>query len=109
MLTKLTGGVVYDPLNGVNGQPRDLYIKDGKLVDTPKQGGSIDREIDLKGQVVMAGAIDAHSHIGGGKVTIARILMPEDHQHDAVDSGKLTRAGCGHAVPSTLTTGYRYA
>ena len=26
----------------------------------------------------MAGAIDAHSHIGGGKMTIARILMPED-------------------------------
>jgi formylmethanofuran dehydrogenase subunit A len=109
MLTKLTGGLVYDPMHGVDGQKRDLYIKDGKLVDPPTLGGGVDQEIDLTGQVVMAGAIDAHSHIGGGKVTIARILMPEDHQHDPVDSGPLTRAGCGHAIPSTLTTGYRYA
>ena len=27
----------------------------------------------------MAGGIDPHTHIGGGKVTIARTLMPEDH------------------------------
>ncbi|NJD04986.1 MAG: formylmethanofuran dehydrogenase subunit A, partial [Methylococcaceae bacterium] len=58
---------------------------------------------------VMAGAIDMHTHIGGGKVTIARNLLPEDHRGDPVQRHGLMRAGCGHAVPSTLTTGYRYA
>ena len=28
----------------------------------------------------MAGAIDPHTHIGGGKMTIARMLLPEDHR-----------------------------
>jgi formylmethanofuran dehydrogenase subunit A len=57
----------------------------------------------------MAGGIDPHSHIGGGKVTIARMLLPEDHIGHEVARTELTRAGCGHAVPSTLTAGYRYA
>ena len=57
----------------------------------------------------MAGAIDPHSHIGGGKVTIARMLMPEDHLGKEVARSDLERSGCGHAVPSTMTTGYRYA
>ena len=57
----------------------------------------------------MAGAIDLHTHIGGGKVNIARNMLPEDHRGDIVERTSLTRSGCGHAVPSTFTTGYRYA
>ena len=64
---------------------------------------------DLKGRVVMAGAIDPHTHIGGGKMTIARMLIPEDHMKDEVARTDITRAGTGHAVPSTMVTGYRYA
>ncbi|MFG3590912.1 amidohydrolase family protein [Bradyrhizobium sp. RDI18] len=56
-----------------------------------------------------AGGIDPHSHIGGGKMTIARMMLPEDHMHDTVARTDLTRAGVGHAVPSTMLTGYRYA
>ena len=61
------------------------------------------------GCVVMAGGIDMHTHIGGGKVNIARAMLPEDHRADLVARGELTRSGCGHAAPATLTTGYRYA
>lgn len=108
MLTKLTGGTVYDPMNGVDGETRDIYIQDGRIV-APAPNAKIDREYPLQGRVVMAGGIDPHSHIGGGKVTIARMLMPEDHLGHEVARTELTRAGCGHAIPSTLTSGYRYA
>ncbi len=64
---------------------------------------------DVKGKIVMAGAIDPHTHIGGGKMTIARMLLPEDHSGDPVTRTELTRAGSGRAVPSTHVTGYRYA
>jgi formylmethanofuran dehydrogenase subunit A len=57
----------------------------------------------------MAGAIDMHTHIGGGKVTIARNLLPEDHRADPVARSGPMRAGAGHVAPSTLTAGYRYA
>ncbi len=108
MLIKLSGGKVYDPANGVDGQIRDIYVEDGRIVQ-PAPGARIDQEYNLSGQVVMAGGIDPHSHIGGGKVTIGRMMLPEDHQGHEHGRGDLTRAGCGNAVPSTLTAGYRYA
>jgi len=108
MLIKLTGGTVYDPINGVDGEVRDIFIRDGRIV-TPNPSDKVDQEYPLHGRVVMAGGIDPHSHIGGGKVTIARMLMPEDHMGHEVARTGLTRAGCGHAIPSTLTAGYRYA
>ena len=108
MLIKLTGGKVYDPANGVDGVVRDIYVRDGRIV-APDPEARVDEEYSIRGRVVMAGAIDPHTHIGGGKLTIARMMLPEDHQADPVARTDLTRAGCGHAVPSTLTAGYRYA
>ena len=108
MLIKLTGGKVYDPANGVDGVVRDIYIQNGRIV-TPEPGAKVSSEYALNGKVVMAGGIDPHSHIGGGKVTIARMLMPEDHLGNEVERTALTRSGCGHAIPSTLTAGYSYA
>lgn len=109
MLIKLKGGTVYDPANGVDGQKRDLFIRDGRLVETPQGDVKIDQEYDLTGKVVMSGAIDIHTHVGGGKGNIARTLLPEDHRGDPQPRTELKRSGCGHAMPSTYTTGYRYA
>ena len=109
MLIKLSGGTVYDPAHGINGKVMDIYVLDGRIIDKPRDNDRIDQEYNLAGKVVMAGAIDMHTHIGGGKVNIARTLLPEDHRLDPVAHDDLTRAGCGHVVPSTLTTGYRYA
>ena len=108
MMIKLTGGKVYDPANNINGEVRDIYVADGRII-APAPEARIDKEYDVRGRVVMAGAIDPHTHIGGGKVTIARTLMPEDHEKDEVAHTALTRAGTGHALPSTMITGYRYA
>jgi len=108
MLIKLTGGKVYDPTNKVSGEVRDIYVEDGKIV-APRPDAKPDQTYDVRGKVVMAGAIDPHTHIGGGKMTIARMLLPEDHQGDSVARTDVTRAGCGHAVPSTHLAGYRYA
>ncbi len=108
MLTKLTGGIVYDPANKVNGKKKDIYIKDGKIVNKPRNVEP-DKEYNITGKVVMAGAIDLHTHIGGGKGNIARMLMPENHRIDAVSHTDIKRAGTGHAMPSTFVTGYRYA
>src|SRR3990172_4675444 len=109
MLTKLIGGTVVDPTHGVNGEVRDIYIHDGRIVSAPSDLPRIDNKINIRGKVVMAGAIDLHTHIGGGKVNIARAMLPEDHMPYPIPRTKLTRSGVGHAAPSTLTTGYRYA
>jgi formylmethanofuran dehydrogenase subunit A len=108
MLKKLTGGRIYDPANGIENEVGDIYILDGKIVKRPDDI-RIDEEIDVRDKVIMAGAIDMHTHIGGGKINIARTMLPEDHAADIIARTELLRSGTGHAAPSTLTTGYRYA
>lgn len=109
MLIKLTGGTLYDPEHGIDGEVRDIYIESGRIVAAPSGDQKIHQEYDLKGMVVMAGAIDMHTHIGGGKVNIARTMLPEFQGDDLYHRSDLTRSGAGLAASSTLSAGYRYA
>jgi formylmethanofuran dehydrogenase subunit A len=107
---RLRGGRVIDPANGCD-EVRDLYLRDGRMVDlAPNEAAT--EEIDLGGCIVMAGGIDMHTHIGGGKVNLARMLMPEDHRANAnplaLPDNVLELASCGTCTPGTLATGYRY-
>ena len=96
MLIKLNGGKVYDPANKVSGEVRNIYVENGRIV-AARPNARADATYDVKGRIVMAGAIDPHTHIGGGKMTIARMLLPEDHRGDPVTRTDLTRAGSGRA------------
>jgi len=102
----IKNGFVYDPINGINGERMDIAVKDGKIV---KDVGSRAKVIDASGMVVMPGGVDIHSHIAGGKVNSGRILRPEDHYKDVEPKTATTRSGVGYSIPSTFTTGYRYA
>ncbi len=107
-MIKLKGGRVYDPANGIDGKVMDLYVQDGKIVKPP-QNRRAREVVDLDGLIVMAGGIDAHTHIGGGKAGIARLLLGEDHAANPVRKTRLRRSGSGAVTPSSFVTGYRYA
>jgi len=122
---RLKGGMLYDPAHGVNGERRDIVFRDGRIV-AHVAGAPVDEEYDATGMIVMAGGIDLHSHIGGGKTNLSRLLLPEDHRrreiategvHPDIDAaaapdtaGRYLRLpSCGTCTPGTLATGYRYA
>ena len=107
-LVKLARGRIVDPANKRDGVG-DLYLRDDRIVADPGPGAKLDQTHDLGGCIVMAGAIDLHSHICGGKVNLARTLLPEDHRADVERRTELKRSGGGRATPSTFVTGYRYA
>jgi formylmethanofuran dehydrogenase subunit A len=104
-MIRIINGEVYDPANNINGEVRDIYVKDGSIVSEDAGGTTI----DAAGMVVMPGGIDMHCHIAGPKVNIARKMRPEDHRSDVMPRTALTRSGIGGSIPSTFTTGYRYA
>lgn len=111
MITQLKNGKVYDPAHGKDGVKQDIYIRDGRIIDKPSATERIDEVIDLTGKVVMAGAIDMHSHIGGGKVNIARMMLPEYQEMRRLSEPEAHICGpnCSHhATPSTTDTGMRY-
>jgi formylmethanofuran dehydrogenase subunit A len=100
-------GFVYDPINGVNGEKMDIAVKDGKIVESVNERRA--RKIDASGMIVMPGGVDIHTHIAGAEVNTGRLLRPEDHFKDFEPRTAITRSGVGYSVPSTFTTGYRYA
>ncbi len=106
-LTCLKNGRVIDPAGGVDAVA-DLWFEGERIVAAPAAPAAA-RVIDCAGMVLMAGGIDLHTHIGGGKVNIARTLLPEDHALLGVESDIPLRSTCGHAATPTLAAGYRYA
>lgn len=111
MLLKIAGGTVHDPANHVDGQVKDIWIQDGKVVAPPTDPDvRPDKVIDAKGLVVMPGGVDMHSHIAGPKVNLARKMRPEDKRRaPVIRRTAFTRSGTTGSVPSTFATGYLYA
>ncbi|MEM2250070.1 MAG: formylmethanofuran dehydrogenase subunit A [Candidatus Bathyarchaeia archaeon] len=107
MELQIRNGIVYDPINDVDGEKMDIAVKDGKIVKKVNERRA--KKIDASGMVVMPGGVDIHSHIAGGKVNAGRLLRPEDHFKDFERKTAVTRSGVGYSIPSTFTTGYRYA
>jgi len=109
---RIVGGTVYDPAHGIDGEVRDICIDAGKVVADVSTSA---RRIDARGLVVMPGGVDIHSHVAGSSVNAARRLLPEEHAADPAPAPSLAdgepwpRSGAGGTVPTTFTTGYRYA
>jgi formylmethanofuran dehydrogenase subunit A len=105
-MLRITGGKVYDPANGVNGEVRDVCIADGRIV-ADVDGG---RTIDAAGMAVFPGGVDIHTHVAGAALNFARAMTPEN-QRRAVPflHTPERRAGIGGPTPTTFATGYLYA
>jgi formylmethanofuran dehydrogenase subunit A len=110
-LTKIANGTIHDPANGVDGQVRDLWISNGKIVEPPRDPGIVPEQVyDLTGMIVMPGGVDIHAHIAGPKVNVARKLRPEDRRNSRpFQRTSLLRSGTLGSTPTTFTTGYLYA
>ncbi|APO78384.1 formylmethanofuran dehydrogenase subunit A (plasmid) [Rhizobium etli 8C-3] len=104
MIIRVAGGEVVDPVNGFPGK-RDVWIKDGFIIEKPVSKRA-DKTYEVSGCVVMAGAIDIHSHIGGGNVNTARLLLPEQH---AAHLKRPLHTPLANAGWSTFNTGCLYA
>ena len=110
---RIVGGAVHDPANGVDGDVRDVCIEDGRIVATLPPGAPT---LDARGMVVMPGGVDIHSPFRQlERATTARRLIPDEHAADPARRARTrrrrppARSGTGGTVPSTFTTGYRYA
>lgn len=111
MITLLKNGKLYDPTHNKNGVVEDIYIRDGRITAKPTASEKINQTYDLTGKTVMAGAIDMHSHIGGGKVNIARMMLPEfqETKKYSEPEAHICTPNCSHnATPNTSDTGFRY-
>lgn len=109
---RIVGGTVHDPANGIDGERRDVCIENGRIVATLPPGAPT---LNADGMVVMPGGVDIHSHVASSACNHTRRLLPEEHTAEPVRAPILAdgeppgRSGTGGTLPSTFTTGYRYA
>ncbi|MEL7266223.1 MAG: amidohydrolase family protein, partial [Planctomycetota bacterium] len=107
MLQRIRNGRRFCPEAGWDDATGDLFVRDGKFVSAPADLQSVDESIDASGMVVMAGGVDLHTHIGGGKLNIARMLLPEflSQQRSAITPDA---AAISPFVPDSFATAVRY-
>ncbi|WP_146454194.1 formylmethanofuran dehydrogenase subunit A [Rubripirellula tenax] len=114
MRTRIRFGRLIDPATGIDGVA-DLLIDGDRIVEIDRAPDPIsipnskhcdERIIDASGCVVMAGAIDLHTHIGGGKVSIARMLLSDEIASHAAAANSLA-AECEY-LPAADVTARRY-
>jgi len=109
---RIVGGAIHDPANDVDGEVRDICIEDGRIVASLPEAAPT---LDARGMIVMAGGVDIHSHLASSSCNHARRLLPEEHSADPAPAPPLSdeltpaRSGTGGTVPTTFTSGYRYA
>ncbi|MCO8120447.1 formylmethanofuran dehydrogenase subunit A [Stieleria sp. TO1_6] len=106
MKTLIHGGRVIDPASGVD-RTEDVWIAGDSIID----GNALHRDqadvlIDATSSVVMAGGIDIHTHIGGGKLAIARMLMADTIDDSA--RATATLAAESPFLPSAAVAAQRY-
>ena len=106
----IAGGYVYDPTNRIDGQVKDLWVAEGKIVEPPSDPTvRPTRTLNAAGLVIMPGGIDMHCHIAGPKVNAARKMRPEEKRNsEKIMRTAVTHSGTMGSVPSTFATGYKY-
>ena len=111
MITRIQGAVCIDGVS--KSEVRDLIIDGDTLRNDVPIGSLSNADYRLDNHIVVAGGIDLHTHIGGGKVNIARLLLPEmvEHRHKMGrqhERESRWTTPLSSPVPSTLETGRRY-
>jgi formylmethanofuran dehydrogenase subunit A len=110
-LLKIAGGTIYDPANGVDGDVRDLWVQNGRIVAAPSDlNVKPSSTLDATGLVIMAGGVDMHCHIAGSKVNAGRRMLPaERRESEPVRRTATSFSGTTGSTPSSYATGYKYA
>ncbi len=106
MITRLRNVRVCDP-SQPNVPDSELHFDEGKIIPKPKSSPRLALDLDLSNRIVMAGGIDIHTHIGGGKTNLARLLLPERSPVSATAFLDGVRP-LSSPVPGTWETGRRY-
>ncbi|MFW9898226.1 MAG: amidohydrolase family protein [Candidatus Thorarchaeota archaeon] len=69
----IKNGLVFDPLNDMKGEKKDILIENGKIVEKFSSKRKF-KEIDANRKTVIPAALDIHTHIASQQVNWARLL-----------------------------------
>lgn len=69
----IKNGIVFDPINDIEGEVKDILIENCKIVDKFSNDKDV-KEVNAKNKTVIPAGIDIHSHIASQQVNWVRLL-----------------------------------
>ncbi len=99
----IKNGLVFDPLNNIHGEIKDILIESGKIVEKFTNQKDV-KEIDAKNKTVIPAATDIHTHVASQQVNWARLLSTDNDKFKETWNG-LTLKSIAKAY---LSNGYTF-
>ena len=69
----IKNGLVFDPINDIDGETKDILIESGKIVEKFSSENDV-KEINAKNKTIIPAALDIHSHVASQQTNWARLL-----------------------------------
>ena len=82
----IKNGFIFDPLNNIEGDKKDILVESGKIVDKFSNNKDI-KEINVNGKTVIPSATDIHSHVASQQVNWVRLLGSSNDKFKEVWGG----------------------
>lgn len=79
-------GIVFDPLNKIEGEVKDILIENGIIVDKFSSDTDV-KEIDAHNKTVIPAALDIHAHFASQQVNWARLLATKNQKFQEIWEG----------------------
>ena len=82
----IKNGVVFDPINKIDGEIKDILIESGTIVEKFSNGTDF-KEINAKGKTVIPSAVEIHTHVASQQVNWARLLGTNNNKFKEIWRG----------------------
>jgi formylmethanofuran dehydrogenase subunit A len=99
----IKNGLIYDPINHIEGEVKDILIENGKVVGKFSNSADI-QEIDASGKTVVPAALDIHAHIASQQLNWVRLLGSHNSEFFSYWKGLTLE----HIARSYISNGYTF-
>ncbi|MBY8989071.1 MAG: amidohydrolase family protein [Candidatus Lokiarchaeota archaeon] len=96
-------GFIFDPINNIEGETKDILIQDGNVVDKFVSNNDV-QEIDAKGKTVVPAAVEIHAHVASQQVNWVRLLGSENQDFQNLWNGLTLNA----IAKNYISNGYTF-
>ncbi|MHA1439688.1 MAG: amidohydrolase family protein [Promethearchaeota archaeon] len=99
----IKNGLVFDPINNIVGEKKDILIENGKIVENFSNESNI-KEINANGKTVIPSGIDIHTHIASQQIQWIRLLGSNNQEFKEI----WKNFSLEHIAKSYISNGYTF-
>ena len=75
----IRGGKVYDPIHGLDGKVRDIWVEGERIVAPPVNQGK-HSVMNARGLIIAPAGVEIHTHVAGTALNAARLFLQGERE-----------------------------